>query len=231
MISEFGKEQQEDALALAGLRNEEIHGSESPLSSETFQWMPKFTRIVDVLCTHLGLDASALVGERTMEHGRALADEADQRLLALINKRIKAAEEFLGHLKPEEIAARQAAMPLPPPGGDFFVQRRVVLDPISKEFMISEAGLFVDCPACARKVILQMRAVRQTNSRIEEDDVIAWDVVYVGTSFKCGLCDLELENTAEIRAAGIEVQYVEEMGEDISTRYAEAFEGPDYGND
>jgi hypothetical protein len=44
------------------------------------------------------------------------------------------------------------------------------------------------------------------------------------------MCDLELANTAEIRAAKITQQYVKHERETLQSRYLDTFE-PDYGND
>lgn len=229
-IPEFGAERQEEALALAGLRNEELHSSSSPFSRDSLQWIPSFTRVAEVICKHLGLDVEAVVGKEIISQGRMLAREADQKLLHEVNKRIAAAKQFLSHLKPEELSARTNSIPSHPFQGPF-IPSRATLDPTSKTVVMLPPAYLVPCPGCANDIPMELQAVRKTNERLEDEETIAWDVLYVGVSLNCPVCDLKLDDTAEIRAAGVPVQQVIQQSEDLAERYASAFEEPDYGND
>jgi hypothetical protein len=63
------------------------------------------------------------------------------------------------------------------------------------------------------------------------DDRIIRD--YIAVSFSCTICGLELKNTAEIRAAGIEQQYVRTESESMEQRFMSNYadDEEDYGND
>ena len=64
---------------------------------------------------------------------------------------------------------------------------------------------------------------------MEEGEIVR-DVVYIAVGLSCPMCDLELANIAEIRAAKITQQYVKHKRETFEERYLDTFE-PDYGND
>jgi hypothetical protein len=185
VIAEFGKERQDEATFLIGLRNEELHGSASPFEMDIAQWLPHFTRVVGVVCPHLGLDPADIVGEDIIAQGRSLVDAADRRLEHEVNKLIAAAKTVLSRLRIEQIEARRALLAMRVPSSIEFVR----------------------CPACNEEIPMRLQAVRATGERLEEGEIVR-DVVYIAIGLSCPMCDLELANTAEIRAAKITQQYV-----------------------
>ncbi|MFJ9914722.1 hypothetical protein [Actinacidiphila glaucinigra] len=211
VIPDF-KERQDDATLLTGLRNEELHSSESPLALDAEMWLPHFTRVVEVICAHLMLDPDEIVGDEIMRHGRSLVDAADKRLEHEIRKRIQDAQAFLAKLKPAEVDARKKG------------NLTSLLAPVG-----STAEERVKCPACAETVPLIIKAVRTTNEGLEEDEIYS-DVVYVATELSCPICELRLSGTAEIRSAGLKQQYIRRERESLAERYISTYE-PDYGND
>lgn len=230
VITEFSKERQNDATFLIGLRNDELHGSDSPLEMDITRWLPHFTRVVDVVCLHLGLDPADIVGQQIIAQGRTLVDDADKSLEREIDKRIAAAKAVFSHLRTEEIEARRALIPRRlsfdqrhgcPPGMTITAWVAAMRVPSSIEF--------VRCPACNEEIPMRLQAVRTTDERLEEGEIVR-DVVYIAIGLSCPMCDLELANTAEIRAAKITQQYVKHERETFQARYLDTFE-PDYGND
>ncbi|MEU8061742.1 hypothetical protein [Microbispora bryophytorum] len=219
IIPAFIKERQEDANFLIGLRNEELHSSDSSLAVDIAKWLPHFTRVIEVISTHLGLDPADLVGDSLMELGRELVDKEDKRLEHEVQKRIEAAKAFFSHLKPEEIEARQAARP-----------RHNLVVGGKSEPVVSYPDWPINCPACGEnKIPLKLRPIRATNERLEDDEICR-DVICIATGLSCPICDLELTSTAEIRAAKIQQQYVRQEWESLQDRYIDSLE-PDYGND
>lgn len=230
VIPEFSKEHQNDATFLIGLRNDELHGSGSPFEMDIDQWLPHFTRVVGVVCPHLGLDPVAVVGEDIIAQGRSLVDVADRRLEHEVNKRIAVAKTVFSHLRTEEIEIRRASILRRlsfdqrhgcPPGMNIHARVAAMRVPSSIEF--------VRCPACNEEIPMRLQAVRATDERLEENEIVR-DVVYIAIGLSCPMCDLELANTAEIRAAKITQQYVKHESETLQERYLDTFE-PDYGND
>ncbi|WP_217182230.1 hypothetical protein [Streptomyces sp. AC495_CC817] len=218
VIPEF-KERQDDATLLTGLRNEELHSSESPLALDDEMWLPHFTRVVEVICKHLELNPAEIVGDEIMRHGRSLVDAADKKLDYEIRKRIEGAKAFFDRLKPEEVAARKKTAKIPTypfsqPGSGALVERTT--EPIA-------------CPACQESVPLVLGAVRTTNEGLEDDEIYR-DVIYVAFELSCPVCELRLNGTPEIRSAGIKQQYVRRERESLAERYISTYE-PEYGND
>ncbi|WP_182908060.1 hypothetical protein [Microbispora sp. H13382] len=217
VIPEFTKERQDDANFLIGLRNEELHSSESPLAIEIAKWLPHFTRVVEIIGAHLELDPADLVGDEIMDLGRELVNEADKKIEHEVNKRIEAAKVFFARLKPSEIDARRGARP-----------KQITL--FGEEPLIPHPDWPIDCPACKEeKIPLKLRPVRWTNERLENDEICR-EVVYIAIGLSCPICDLELAGTAEIRAAKIRQEYIRKEWESLEDRYSADYEA-DYGNE
>lgn len=214
IITNFTKERQEEAELLAALRNSEMHSSDSPLEVAHDLWLPRFTRVAVAICDHLGLDPAEFIGQEIIAQGQALVDQEDRKLDHEVQQRIAAAREYFEGLDSEEVTSlRLSPLGLP----------RVFL----KDY--SEPKQIVDCPACESDAPLMLRAVRSTNERLVEDEILH-DVVYIATSLKCDVCNLELYSTAEVRSAGIRQQHTLTVKEDLAERYG-SYYADDYGND
>ncbi len=208
VIEDFTKERQEEATFLVNLRNRELHTGDAALSLDSAVWLPRFTRVTQVVCQHLVLDPADLLGAEIVQLGQQLVDDEDKRLAHEVEKRIEACVEALSALDAEVIAARRAAAR---PG---------------------EKGLrehVVQCPACKANAWPSLEAVRRTNERIESYGIYA-DVISVAIGLSCSVCGLELTGTAEINSAGLPQQYTHEEEETFEQRFLDTYE-PDYGND
>jgi hypothetical protein len=214
VIPDFTKERHDDATLLVGLRNGELHTSTSSLELDEARWLPRFTRVLEVLCRHLALDPSDLIGSDLIEHGRALVDTEDKNIGYEISQRIEGAKRFVSQLRSDERATRQGAIPKPAP--------TIAGSPTATET--------VPCPACRARIPMRLRAVRSTNDRIEDDEIYR-DTVYIATGLECPVCDLVLNNTAHIRSAGLQQQYVRAERDSIEDRFLSNYEPDDYGND
>ncbi|MGH8527794.1 MAG: hypothetical protein ACREXY_27325, partial [Gammaproteobacteria bacterium] len=94
VVSGFDKDRQNDATALVGLRNVEVHtGSAALASINNDAWLPGFTRVADVLCVHLGMTLEDLVGDEIATLGRSLVDAQDKKLAHEITTRIEQARQ------------------------------------------------------------------------------------------------------------------------------------------
>ncbi len=66
IVEGFTVERENEATILTALRNRELHTSEAALASiDVSVWLPGFTRVAEVICGHLGLDATDVVGTQT----------------------------------------------------------------------------------------------------------------------------------------------------------------------
>lgn len=209
IIEEFTADREDDATILTGLRNRELHTSEAALASvDVTFWLPRFTRVAEVICGHLGLDPTDIVGDEVMQHGRALVDAEDKKLAHDIQKRIATAKVFVEQLSETEVAARHS-------------EARAARH---------RDAVVVDCPACGREVAVELEAIRTTNERLEDGEILR-DVISVARGLSCPVCGLLLRSTAEIYAAGLSQQHTRTETESLAQRYLEDYEPDDYGND
>ncbi|MFE4212256.1 hypothetical protein [Streptomyces sp. NPDC056844] len=208
MIEEFTKERQDEATFLTNLRNRELHTGDAALSLDSSVWLPRFTRVTTVVCEHLGLAPSDLLGAEIVQLGQQLVDDEDKRLEHEVKKRIEACVTAFADLTDDLVSARRAAAR---PGD------KGILDHVEK------------CPACQSRVWPSLEAVRRTNERIESYGIYA-DVISVATGLSCQVCGLELNGTAEVKSAGLPQQYTHEEEETFEERFLDTYE-PEYGND
>jgi hypothetical protein len=171
-------------------------------------WLPRFIRVAQVICSHLSLDPSDVVGTEVMKQGRALVDEEDKKLAHAVATRIAAAKAFAEHLLDKE------------------VQERHLAGLASRQ----SADKVVPCPACGQDVALDLEPIRRTNERLEDDE-IRYDIISVARGLECPVCDLTLSTTAEVSAAGLPQQYTRTEVESFEDRHLEYYEPDDYGND
>jgi len=180
IVEGFTVERENEATILTALRNRELHTSEAALASiDVSVWLPGFTRVAEVICGHLGLDATDVVGTQTMKHGRALVDAQDKKLMHDVTKRIAEAKAFVKQLSETEVHDRHEAA-------------------IASREDWTE--YVVDCPACGLDVTVELEPIRTTNERIEDDEIVR-DVISVARVLDCSVCGLKLTGTADISAA------------------------------
>lgn len=209
IIEAFTAASEEDATFLTAMRNRELHTGEAILASIDVElWLPRFTRVADVICTHLGLDATEVVGKEVMVQGRALVDAENKKLAHEITTRIATAKAFAGQLNETEIHDRWAGA----------LESRQLADVV------------VDCPACGLDVPLDLEPVRTTNERFEDGEILR-DIILVARALHCPVCSLDLASTAEVRAAGLRQQHTRTETETIEDRFLAYYEPDDYGND
>jgi hypothetical protein len=200
----------DDALFLANVRNEELHTSTATLASlDNAVWMPKFLRVMEVLAKHLQVDLEDFIDPAVIEHARALADAEDAKLKRAIGQKIKDAKSFFERLLPSEVEKRRPV------------------------YNVLDFGLFqeVDCPACGVRARVNMKRVRSTRERLEEDSIFT-EEVRVGTDYECAVCGLTLAGVPELRAASLPTEQIFSWESFASDRFSpDQFDGFEYGND
>jgi hypothetical protein len=225
IIDAFTKERQDDATILAGLRNQELHTGAAPLAVPSAHWLPRFTRVVDVVCDHLGVDPKDMLDE-VVDQGRALVDAEDRKLKHEVSLRIAASKAFLSGLTAEEVAARRAKVPR---RQDLrYAGPVTVAEALNR--VESDNLTFVKCPACSEDTPIETIRVRRTREHIRDDEIL-YEVVHVATGLACDICGLKLSGTAEITAAGLAQQYTKVESESIQERFLSTYEPDFYGND
>ena len=194
--------------ALPISRNTELHSSDAVLSNlRSEHLLPRWLRVVEVLCRHLGEDLNAFVSDDLINQARALVDQADKKLENEIAMRIHQAKLVLEALTEPEIAARKL-----------------------NAFLLVPGTKAVQCPACGCDAEIGLGSPRFTHERIEEDE-IHWEKISIADGLECRVCGLALHSSAEVFAAGLHLEHSEAISESISERYVNVFADDDYGND
>ncbi|MGH1564569.1 hypothetical protein [Mumia sp. DW29H23] len=213
VVSGFDPDREKDATFLINMRNAELHTGDAALANvPTSAWLPRFLRVADVLCEHLGIEVADLITEEIETQGQALVDEQDAKTKHVVDEKIKNGKHIMVNLKPAEIQQRTpSALNL---------------------FPWTDDEEQVNCPACSTKISLTVEQVRSGSEQIDGDSVTR-ETIWIATDLSCPVCGLHLEDTAEIAAAGIEQQYIRTTSEDLEDRYAQVddYIDYDYGND
>ena len=209
IIEAFTAAREDDATILTALRNRELHTSEAVLASIDIPlWLPRFTRVAEVICTHLGLDATDVVGKEVMDWGRALVDAEDKKLAHEVATRIATAKAFAEQLTGTEVHDRWETARA------------------SRKY----PAVVVDCPACGLKVAVELEPIRTTNERLDNDEIVR-DIISVARGLHCPVCNLALTSTAEVSTAGLPQQHTRTETETFEERILSSYEPDDYGND
>lgn len=209
IVGDFTVARENDATLLVALRNRELHTSEAVLESiDVALWLPRFTRVAEVICTHLGLDAIVFVGKEVMGRGRALVDAEDKKLAHEVATRIATAKAFAQQLNETEVHHRW--------------------EPAQASRMYP--AVVVNCPACGLDVAMNLEQIRTTNERLNDGE-IRRDIISVARGLHCPVCSLALTSTAEVSAAGLPQQYTRTETESFEDRFLSSYEPDDYGND
>jgi hypothetical protein len=224
VVENFDQDRQGDATFLTNLRNQEFHTAET-LTIPSSRWLPHFMRVVDTIAVHLSIHAEDVVGPTLTVHGRALVDAEDKRIISDVRRRIATCQEFFKRLHREEVESRRRNVPNK--FGSYTPLWELPDDPTTAAGeswwrIVNETGAepeMTPCPACSERAAVKLQHVRSTSERIEDDLLVA-DSVYVAVGFICIVCGLELSSTAEVRAAGIEVQYTRQEGATLEERFS-----------
>ncbi|TNC44653.1 hypothetical protein [Mumia zhuanghuii] len=193
-----------DAGFLMNLRNAELHTSHGAVSDVSNDlWLPKLVRVAKILCAHLDLDVSEVVGDDVVTLGETLIDQADKKVEHEVASKLKAARAFLNGLTPAEVEARASSIQ-----PTSFLER----------LRINRDSAQVACPACKQGIYAPKTYVRSSRERLDGDSLVR-DDIYLLTGLRCPVCGLELTGALELVAAGIPQQVVEESHESLEERY------------
>jgi len=196
VIPEFTDEHKEMSARLAALRNAELHTGDPALEAMTMSvWMPDFFSLASVLSQFLGDPLEDIVGENLAQTGAALRADADAKLRAQVQREISAARTIFDNLTPGERTARAAAL----------------LATADKRA----------CPACRSNAKVELTEVRSTSRRVDEDDTVFWDDIFVISRLNCPVCGLSLDSLAETRSAGLTDEILKENSVSLEDRYDE----------
>lgn len=210
--SAFSLDRENDASFLVSMRNAELHTGDAALANvPTPKWLPRLIRVVDVLCSTLGLDPADLITTDVEAHARALVDQEDAQTKYAVDKRISDARSLFATLTAEDVQKRKPGLGTHDSWAPW--------EP-------------VDCPGCETTIGLSVVHTRSGAEQIDGDEVRT-ENIWVAVRLSCPVCLLRLDSTAEIAAAGLQQQYLRVVTESLEDRYtyADGYVDDDYGND
>jgi hypothetical protein len=177
-LDSFSPELQDAASRLVVRRNAECHGVSAAfegLAEE--EWMPDFLMLATAFCGECGLELAAFVGPGYAETAAELAEKTVAEAEAEVAKLIAAAKRR--------------------PVGDGQVPEWTMAEMTS-----GEVRWRVKCPACGKQGLMSGGRVHVAEARFDGDE-LSQQVTVAGRNFDCPHCQLELQGTAQLVAAGL----------------------------
>ena len=184
VIPDFGGDRSRAAQRVLGVRNAELHSSEPAVtSSERQEWLPPMLDVLEAVSQHLGIEITDLIGQDQIDEASSYRETARNEVRGQVDRKMVKAKEFVSKLSPDEILHREGA-PKPPSG-------------------------FAECPSCGRSSLVRTFGPARTEKSSFDED--SGDIIYewrqIVLSAQCAVCGLELDNTAEVMAAGVQRAY------------------------
>lgn len=215
-VPQFGDDNSaaNDSRFLLNIRNAELHTSDAVLAGTTTGlWLPKLIRVARLITSHLGLQIEELLDVKIVDLGDKLIDVADKKVERDVHAKMETAKAFLKKLNDGEIKERVAS-----------INAITNLGSIH----LFAAGARVICPACQNRVYAPRTLIRTGQEHLE-GEAVTWENVFLIERLDCPVCDLKLENAAELAAAGITTLVSEEARESLDEWYQmSTYDGPEY---
>lgn len=220
LVPGFTQEDEDACMLLAERRNRELHTGVFAYSGyNSGEWLDDFYRVAKVLCDFLGRDVSELLGPTHGAEAEETAKQSREKAEARVHKAIAEAKARFQALRPAEILERA----------------KVVSGLSSWHYDMGQTYRVTDCPACQKPALLAVRVVAERPAEIDVDTIYQTDVLSP-RAFRCPVCDLELQGTAELRVVKLAdqltrtyestpVEFFDIQPEQVVDRY------DDYGND
>jgi hypothetical protein len=216
LVPRFDKAIQTFCQAIAERRNAELHSADLPFRAMRLEaWEARYWHACDTILHHMGSSLEDWLGAADALAPRQLLDEAANALRLAVELRVLAAKEKFEDLKKGE-------------------RERLAAEAVLRE-PSQQAGLFKgcydhawaeECPACECRAFMSGEQTAEDISE-ERDEHAIWEVVdreFAGEEFRCPTCELALQGSDEIDAAGL--NYIHNDQQDREMEYE-----PDYGND
>ena len=221
LVPAFTPEDEDACLLLAERRNRELHtGVFAYAGYKSGEWLDDFYRVAKLLCDFLGRDVSELLGVQRGTEAEDAAKQGREKAETKVQKAIVEARARLKALRPAEVQERSKA----------------VTGLSSWHYEAGQAYSVKDCPACGQYALLAVRVVAERPAEIDTDTIYQTDVLSP-RAFRCPVCDLELQGTAELKVVGLAdqltrtyestpLEYFDIQPEQVVDRY-----GDEYGNE
>lgn len=189
--AQFGADRAKQAALVVNLRNEELHAATAAFrASARKEWLPAWVDVVEEVCRFLDEAPEALVEPDLLEEARTYRQTSLGAIKGSVTKKLTKSQEFYRGLNPTEVSSRIES--------------------------IRASGEVEQCPACAQEsMAVSLGKARTLRANYDEDSgEIRYTVVQVTLAAKCVVCGLELDDTAEVVAAGLPRLVQTELSED-----------------
>ena len=190
---------------MANRRNAELHSSELPFEGlKTVSWLARYYKVAEVLCHEIDCTLEDLFGEDETEGARKLIDASKSSSLGKVKEKLARHQAKFDQMSPERQSLLQWLG-------------------IPSERLPSET--VTDCPACGSRGRLGGTWFREGKPSYGDTELVI-EVTYLSNSFKCSVCDLELQGEEEVLLAKMPPTFTETQ----STSLHEIFE-PEFENE
>jgi hypothetical protein len=228
VVPKYNDEDQNFCLLFAERRNKELHTGQLGFGGlPTGDWLPDFYRVVAKIVDSCGKNLEDPLVKSEADVAREHLSVLEKSVVIKINKYIDAKKQFIAGLLPAELVARRASK-----GFKF------------SRTMSKDNGVHCQkkCPACESNGCVEVVPVGTTAARIKDGELVS-QTFYSPKKFFCGVCDLKIEGSQELRAANLADQIIIEDAEDpvdffginprdyIDPEDLRAAIDEDYGND
>ena len=222
IVSNFTKDEYDFSMSLIQRRNEELHTA-SPAFEDfsTRLWLAKFFKICGLLLCSQGHSLEDLFGSREARAAQEMIGAEEKRVKTEALDLISAAKKSFQAKGKGELSKLRKDIEA------WYAQRGPRL---SKR---------ISCPACDEKCLLIGEAIRSSEPRLQEHEIIQ-EVFVLPTKLWCPFCGLKLEGHTLLHGADMGGQFsivethdpVEFHGIEVSEYFDPAdYYEPDYGND
>lgn len=199
---------------LAQRRNAELHSAELPMNEmKPEAWEGDYWRAAEVILESCGLDLDDWLGANEAKPTKELIEETQRAKAEAAKARVAQASLFWQSLKAAEKQRREE-----------IAKSASVLN-IDKKFrLLLDTYWEHKCPACGNTAYIGGdKFIVEESAEYVGDGWENVDIDYVGEEFYCPACELQLEGTEILDAAGIESTHSDTLHREVEYE-------PDYGN-
>lgn len=186
VLPSFDKDVCAAALKLNHTRNAELHTGEAALEARpASSWYTDFARVCVAAAQALGVPLSELLGPEEAEIAESEIVDEDRAVAEAVRGLITAAQKLLQRLDLDERGRGRRRDAARADGAGAFAGR-------------------TPCPACKTVVARRGQTAQRHATRLDPlSEELYEPTLVVPTGLRCGVCELQLDGRAAMRAAGV----------------------------
>lgn len=218
LVDAFTSDDADVCQLMAERRNRELHTGEMAYEEyNSGSWLHDYYRVTAILTEFMGRNLDEFLGTARAIEARETNVQEDKRITSTINKLMAECRRSIEALKAPELLARRSE------------------NEPKTSWAFLGAGMWIktnDCPSCRSKARLFVKHIGDRPAEIV-DALIYVESIYSPRKFECGVCELTLTGTPELRVAGMADQ-IFDTAESEPTEYfeIETYDPhDDYGNE